>query len=166
MMKYASVALLVAPVSAIVGKYCKIDSDCTNGGYCMNDDTKQPRGVFLCHGGASDDYCQGDGDCTPSYCDDDPTKNPVAQMYLCHAGEKAATSKQVETQTCEIDTDCTSYCEDDPTKTPPYYCHAIGGTCGKDDDCVGYCENDPTKTPPFYCHMPNPHLKQNTFLAY
>lgn len=52
-------------------------------------------------------------------------------MYLCHAGEKEATSKQVETQTCETDDDCTSYCEDDPTKTPPYYCHAIGGTCGK-----------------------------------
>ena len=68
MMKLVTTALLVAPAAAAVGKFCKVDSDCVNGGYCMNDPTKQPRDVFLCHGGASNDYCQGDGDCTPSYC--------------------------------------------------------------------------------------------------
>ena len=61
-----TLALLVTSVpaaTAIVGKFCLKDSDCVNGGYCMNDDTKQPRAVYDCHGGITDDYCQGDGDC-------------------------------------------------------------------------------------------------------
>jgi len=129
-MKITSLFLLAAPVAATVGKWCAVDSDCVTGGYCMNDDTKQPRPVYLCHGGASNDYCQGDGDCAGSYCDDDPTKTPIADLYLCHIGEKPLTTiDDVGAMTCETDTDCQSYCDNDPTKTAPYTCHALGGTC-------------------------------------
>ena len=76
MLKAACLALLVAPATAIVGKYCLQDSDCANGGYCMDDATKAPLPVYLCHGGVAEDYCRGDGDCVSSYCADDPTKTP------------------------------------------------------------------------------------------
>jgi len=153
-MKVILAAVMFGVARATTGKYCLTDTDCSSGGYCMNDSTKTPMPVYLCHGGSDTDYCRGDGDCEGSYCSNDPTKTPVADMYLCHVGEKPESS-QLEAQTCEADTDCQTYCQNDPTKTPPYTCHSIGGTCNTDDDCTGYCMDDPTKTPPYYCHMPN-----------
>lgn len=97
-MKIFAVALLLAqPVSAVVGKYCETDSDCS-AGYCMNDPTKQPQPVYLCHGGGDTDFCRDDTECEGSYCAIDPTKSPVGDMYLCHVGSEDKTDDSKPTK--------------------------------------------------------------------
>ena len=139
MMKAILFAVLAAPASAALNKYCQSDGDCKTGTYCMNDPTQTPTPIYLCQGTAAANHCRSDADCVVpdgSYCMDDDSNTPVGAFYLCNESEekgedvaitKPALRADLKTQTCETNDDCQSFCDNDHNKKPPYTCRAVSG---------------------------------------
>lgn len=148
---------------------CTNDSDCSDGGFCV--DSIDDVGYFVCEGELGD-YCEANDDCGTDYCfinrnvcsecsvnadcgvsqecDYDGGDGYASCVGTATLGDSCDSDQQCISESCNTgvcsecnsDSDCNGgTCTDDRSGTGYFVCEGeLGEDCNNDDDCgLGYC---------------------------